>query len=107
MRRDHAIDRAAELAWIQLRVLGCGVVEDLQFAHSHIGSVALARVTDGQAIVTAGWQLELNTCDKIAVLCLRMDGAASLRAAYDRAFPDLIVVDRTSPTVEVPAVENG
>ena len=37
------------------------VVEHLEFAHADVGGVALARVTNGEAVVAAGWQLEFES----------------------------------------------
>ena len=104
---DHAVGAAVVLRGMQLGVFLGGVIEHLQFAHTNIGGIAFAGVTNGEAVIAAGGQLDLHPHDKVAVVFLGINGAAFAGLALDGAVGDLIVVNRSGPTGEVFAVEDG
>ena len=104
---DHAVGAAVVLRRMKLGIFLCGVVEHLQFAHAHVGGVALAGVPNSETIVAAFGQLDLQAHDKIVVAVLGVDGAAFAGLALDGAVGDLIVVNRAGPTGEILAVKEG
>ena len=84
-----------------------GVVEDLQFTHAKVGRVALAGIADGEAVVAAGRQFDLQPRDEIGEFLLRVDRAAFLQLPHDRAVLHLIFLHRAGPAFEIFAVKNA
>ena len=102
---DHAVGAAVVLRRMKLGIILCGVVEYLQFAHAHIGGVPFAGVTNGEAIVAAFGQFDLQPHDEVAIAVLGVDGTTFAGLALDGAVSDLVVVNRAGPTGEIIAVE--
>ena len=81
--------------------------EDLQFAHRVVGRVALARETDGEAVVAGGGHLEFQAHGEIAQLTVVVGVAALALFADDGAVDDVVVPDRAGPAGEILAVEDA
>ena len=92
---------------MQLGIFLGGVIKHLQFAHADVGGVALAGVTNGEAVVATRGQLDLHPHNEVAVVFVGVNGAAFAGLALDGAVGDLIIVNRARPTGEVFAVEDG
>src|SRR6266567_1585884 len=83
------------------------IIEHLQLAHARVSRVALAGVTDGQAVVAARRQLEFQPGHEIGILISGINRAAFLRTALDGAVHHLIFSGRPRPALEIPAIEDG
>src|SRR5262249_50983141 len=106
LRGDHAIGRAVRLARVDPPLIPpVAVVEDLELAHAQVGGVAVARISDRQAVVAARRQLELDPRGEVLELLVVVDDAPLVRLALQDAGDDLVVLDRPGPVGEVPAVE--
>src|SRR5262249_37296826 len=106
MGGDDAVDRAVVLARIELLVLFGGVIQDLHFAHAHVGRVAVAGVADGQAVVSAGREPVFDTGHEVAVLVPGVYRAALVRLANDGAVLHLVLIHGAGPPREVLAVKD-
>ena len=95
----------------RVNLLACGlfviVVEDLEFAHAVIGSIAVAGVADGQAVVAAGRQLDFHAGYEVAVFFGGVKGAAFVGPALEGAINHLVRVCWPGPAGQIAAVEDG
>ena len=81
------------------------VVENLEFAHADVGGIAGAGVTDREAVVAGGRELELHARLKIRELAIPVDRAAFALLPDERAVFGRNGFKRAGPAVEILSVK--
>lgn len=101
--RGDEIDGAVVLGGLELGVFGIGVVEDLRL-HAEVGEAARGqRGAQGDAVVAAGFEAELEAKDEVGVFAVGQQVAAAALGAVKDAI--LNAVTAALAAEELPAVE--
>jgi len=95
------------LAGIKLCVSGIFAIEHLKFGHANVGGILVATwVADGKAIVTAWWNHEFKSNDKVAVFLFSVENTALAFFALDEVINNFVVIARASPALKSFTIED-
>ena len=91
---------------IRCQLPGIADIQYLKLCHSLVGGISGTGVTNRQPVVSGWGHLDFKSDDEVIVNLLGEQVAAFSLLALNGSIDDLVIVDGTSPTTEILAVED-